>query len=999
MTMSSFIRRTIICFFLGTSVTFSAITVDINSGNPASPFPQFQPYVNPTDTLYNLATHNPVGVPHAEMEKSIREAYQIMMNRAEKTGETFEGVDYIRYLSNPQCSEGDGYGLLGAAAMADKTTFDGMWLYIHDFRMNKVKRYIDCGENSPDHAYSQLPGWDDLGSSSAADGDFDIALALLQAHKQWGEFMGIDDACGNPISYKQAAIDFLKALTDTLAFAANGNILSGDIGIDGYVKGGDAWAELSGWSTSENLAQMGISEEVGQPGPVYQYFDYFAPAYFHQFADFLAEEDSAACAWNIYQFRRAAASSDWLMGQLYNADPKNIPICGQVSLTESTATATFNNFNESEDIRLPWRTVLNRVWNGNPVFSWDPETHQVETGVSNTFEQDIGIRFARFLWDARQEPWGNECVQAPGISPYQYWGPSVLSVSTAIDGGGTHSSVFSLNWIHGVGSPSAIVAQDFNLMAEMYRQCEIEFAVNEPGDDYLTTVPYYFHGWFRLLGMLILSGNYKSPSQIKPAANMKIYCDVDKTCASAVDTIQLTITYRNYGAADAQDVVITDQLPQGVSYIYSTGDGRYDNASGVVTWNIGTVPGFKTATGNVPTTGEVSIKVLVSDATQRQSVNTATITCTNGTGWTSNQYPNKVSATLKRNIIDIIPHLSEETSQNGIIPPLHGGRSGIHFSCWFGNNTQSTTIRTIGLRLFNDAQEPYIDYGNYRISIFLYDEENQCLAGSEACENGWNIQLVIAEGVVRENVKVLHERLIPGAINGKRWNQRLIIQFSDPEDTNRTENLATTNIHLEEYRGIGARIHRGVRESLRLVLYLNSTSWEDVQWDNDWSWDPDATADDVSPGFPVTPDFTDPAPDNSSVPVTTWNPKHCAVAEKTVDNILIEEWDGYTWRKAFGNAPQATVAVQPQVVMQKNNLSITSVTPSRIRFNLPSDGKICLQMLDLKGRVTATLIDGFRKAGDHQVKWSDGRKSGSQVCMVQLQTGEGTVLRQMLYLH
>jgi endo-1,4-beta-D-glucanase Y len=161
------------------------------------------------------------------MEQTIRDGYQIMMNRAEKIGGGVGGKDYIRYRSNPQCSEGDGYGLLGAAAMADKETFDGMWLYIHDYTMNKVKRYSDCKDASPGYNYSRLPGWTGSGANSAADGDFDIALALLIAYLQWGEFMGIDDACGEPISYKKEAIEFLKALTDTLIYSANGNYLSG----------------------------------------------------------------------------------------------------------------------------------------------------------------------------------------------------------------------------------------------------------------------------------------------------------------------------------------------------------------------------------------------------------------------------------------------------------------------------------------------------------------------------------------------------------------------------------------------------------------------------------------------------------------------------------------------------------------------------------------------------------------------------------------------------
>jgi hypothetical protein len=73
------------------------VPVEINSGNPAFPFPQFLPYAHASDTLQNLGTRNPVGVVHAEMEKSIREAYQIMMNRAMYPGGGVGGIKYVLF--------------------------------------------------------------------------------------------------------------------------------------------------------------------------------------------------------------------------------------------------------------------------------------------------------------------------------------------------------------------------------------------------------------------------------------------------------------------------------------------------------------------------------------------------------------------------------------------------------------------------------------------------------------------------------------------------------------------------------------------------------------------------------------------------------------------------------------------------------------------------------------------------------------------------------------
>src|SRR5512133_187372 len=397
----------IACMLSGVCFT-QEITVHINSGNPALPFPQFNDYVNESGTLMNLARKNGAGVTHAEMEQSIRDAYQIMMNRVVKTGKSFGGKEYLKFLSNPQCSEGDGYGLLGAASMVDKETFDGLWLYIHDSTLTKVERYSDCTETSPGYAYSQLPGWTGAEANSAADGDFDIALALVTAYLQWGEFMGITDACGEPVSYKKEAINFLKGLTDTLSNVTTNNttLVSGDIGLDGYFKGGDSWNELTPWAN--DLSKSGFSKP-----PSYfaeadkQHIDYAAPSYFHAFADFLANEDSVKYAWNIYQFRRAEASSDWLIGQMLNNE-KMIPFAVWVELLNDTL-AEFTNFSDGTDFRCAWRTILNAVWHGNPKSSWDPVAHQVKHGVENAYEQSIGKRYARFLWDSRQAPWNSTC--------------------------------------------------------------------------------------------------------------------------------------------------------------------------------------------------------------------------------------------------------------------------------------------------------------------------------------------------------------------------------------------------------------------------------------------------------------------------------------------------------------------------------------------------------------------------------------------------------------
>lgn len=195
------------------------VTPNINSGNPNFPFPQFKGYIGGTTTL---ATKNPVGVPHAEMEQRMKDAYINLCNNMKYEGSTVAGVRYIQPnntlpISHCTCVEADAYYLLAAAYMGDKTTFDGYFMWMHDRQFQKTQRYIDGVMNSPNYYYS--PGISGagsfgnstsvyggaLGGNSAADGDVDLALALLMAWKQWGDWSGITPPApytGGQISYK-----------------------------------------------------------------------------------------------------------------------------------------------------------------------------------------------------------------------------------------------------------------------------------------------------------------------------------------------------------------------------------------------------------------------------------------------------------------------------------------------------------------------------------------------------------------------------------------------------------------------------------------------------------------------------------------------------------------------------------------------------------------------------------------------------------------------------
>ncbi len=981
------IRAAVAIAIMLSAVCFAQeITVHINSGNPALPFPQFNDYVNESGTLQNLARKNGAGVTHAEMEQSIRDAYQIMMNRVVKTGESYGGKEYLKFRSNPQCSEGDGYGLLGAASMADKETFDGLWLYIHDVTLNKVKRYSDCKETSPGYAYSQLPGWTGAEANSAADGDFDIALALVTAYLQWGEFMGITDACGEPISYKKEAINFLKGLTDTLSNVTTNNttLVSGDIGLDGYFKGGDSWYELTPWAN--DLSKSGFSKP-----PSYfaeadkQHIDYAAPSYFHAFADFLANEDSVKYAWNIYQFRRAEASSDWLMGQMLKNE-KMIPFAGWVELLNDT-NATFSSFSDGEDFRCAWRTVLNAVWYGNPKSSWDPVAHQVRHGVENSYEQSIGKRYARFLWDSRQAPWNNACVvNVGGDKSVTFWGPEILKYYYSPLG--EPLGTFSLNWVPGTGSPSAVISQDFNLMAELYRKLEITWDGNEGDDRYLKSVPFYFHGWFRLMGMLTLTGNYQALSKIKPSANMKVYLDVDKTVAATDDELTYTISYRNYGSQAAQNVVIVDTLDKDYKFIECSNNGVYDASSHSVKWTITEVPGFSSSKSIDMTCGSVTVKVKVTANNAKRITNRATVSCSNGSGWVSNEYPNSISSIMKRNYVDIV----EKSRITGcsLAANLYGGRPGMRVL--FAHTAVSDTSRTMSLqfKLIHDAQEAYVNNAAYRVSYFLYDKNRKGIAGQPGVTNGWVVTPMVKEGTT--GVSVQHEMLDEAKDTNGKWNQRIIINFTDslPSDTN-WNTMGTTTYHLMWYRGVTGMIHRGIVSPLKVVCSIRGQDSLAGGWSDDWSWDPDAVDAESGAYWPISNDWT--YPEKPDIPVTTWHPKQCNDASHVVDNVLVEEWDGTVWRKVFGAVPGITTNVLKKVVLStaQNSLHIKG---RMLTIDIPNNCQAKLFIVDTRGRVVENVMNSFLKAGTYHYGLNSAFL-GSKAYFALLKTGSGSIVRKL----
>jgi hypothetical protein len=64
-----------------------------------------------------------------------------------------------------------------------------------------------------------------------------------------------------------------------------------------------------------------------------------------------------------------------------------------------------------------------------------------------------------------------------------------------------------------------------------------------------------------------------------------------------------------------------------------------------------------------------------------------------------------------------------------------------------------------------------------------------------------------------------------------------------------------------------------------------------------------------------------------------------------------------------------------------------------LRFALPADGDVRLQIFDVAGRVVATVVEGARAAGEHEVAWNGASRlgrAGSGVYFARLVTPSGS---------
>lgn len=118
--------------------------------------------------------------------------YELWVNYKANVIEPGSGRTVDRQQGNDTTSEGQSYTMLRAVWIDDKATFDKSWQWSQKFQQRPDHLFMWKYGQRSDGSYGILTA--SGGANTAADGDTDIALALLMAYSRWGDIKYLEQA-------------------------------------------------------------------------------------------------------------------------------------------------------------------------------------------------------------------------------------------------------------------------------------------------------------------------------------------------------------------------------------------------------------------------------------------------------------------------------------------------------------------------------------------------------------------------------------------------------------------------------------------------------------------------------------------------------------------------------------------------------------------------------------------------------------------------------------
>lgn len=206
----------------------------------------------------------------------------------------------VAFNADETVSEGIGYGMLLTVGHGDRTEFDGLWAYYKSRSSGGLMGWKASGcDNTTD-------------PNSAADGDLDAAMALLQASCKWGG------------TYLTEATTLIAAIKSKETIEGGENSLKpASSGLDGC-----------------------------------QNISYSAPAYYRAFAKKKPDE---AAFWN-----KLATDSYTQLTRAANGSTGLVPNWSSTSGSAGCGGYANGDRYGYDAARTPWRVATDYVWNGTP---------------------------------------------------------------------------------------------------------------------------------------------------------------------------------------------------------------------------------------------------------------------------------------------------------------------------------------------------------------------------------------------------------------------------------------------------------------------------------------------------------------------------------------------------------------------------------------------------------------------------------------------------------